>query len=60
MPIAAAPTTKAGSSGDSGDDVGQGVGTFIVDTLRVVTVLLATTGGVVSLVISPTIGVSRA
>ena len=59
MPIAAAPTTTAGSTGESGDDVGQGVGTFIVDLLSVLTVL-ATTGGVVSLVISPEIGVRLA
>jgi len=59
MPIAAAPTTIPRSTGDSGDDVGQGVGTFIVDLLSVLTVL-ATTGGVVSLVISPEIGVRLA
>ena len=38
MPIAAAPITTAGSSGDSGDVVGQGVGIFIVDVLIVVAV----------------------
>ena len=39
MPIAAAPITTAGSTGDAGDDVGQGVGIFIVDVLIVVTVV---------------------
>ena len=57
--MATAPVTTAGSSGDSGDDVGQGVGIFIVDVLSVVTVLTGA-GGVVSSVISPTIGVSLA
>ena len=36
MPIAVAPITTAGSPGDSGDVVGHGVGTCIVDVLVVV------------------------
>ena len=59
MPTAAAPITTAGSSGDSGCDVGQGVGIFIVDVLIVVMVLTGA-GGVVASVISPTIQVSVA
>ncbi len=42
VPRAAAPITTAGSTGDCGDVVGQGVGIFIVDLLIVVAVV---TGG---------------
>ena len=59
MPIAAAPITTAGSTGDSGDDVGQGVGIFIVDLLIVVAVVTGA-AGVVSSVISLETGVSLA
>ncbi len=58
-PIAAAPIATAGSSGDSGDVVGQGVGIFIVDVLIVVTVVTGA-AGVVSTVIWPGTRVSLA
>ena len=59
VPRAAAPITTAGSTGDWGDDVGQGVGIVIVDVLIVVTVVTAATGVVLS-VKTPETGVSRA
>lgn len=59
MPIAAAPITTAGSTGDAGDEVGQGVGIFIVDVLIVVAVVTGA-AGVVSSVISLETGVSLA
>lgn len=48
VPIAAAPITTAGSMGDSGDVVGQGVGIFIVDLLIVVAVVTGVAGMVSS------------
>ena len=59
MPIAAAPITTAGSLGDSDDDVGQGVGIFIVDLLIVVAVVTGAAAVVLS-VIWLEIGVSLA
>lgn len=56
---AAAPITTAGSTGDWGDDVGQGVGIVIVDVLIVVMVVTGATGVVLS-VKTPETGVSRA
>lgn len=50
IPIAAAPITAAGSTGDSGDGVGQGVGIFIVDFLIVVEVVTGVTGWVLSVI----------
>ena len=57
MPIAAAPIMTAGSTGDSGDEVGQGVGIVIVDVLIVVAVVTGA-AGVVSSVIWLETGVS--
>ena len=49
-PIAAAPITTAGSTGDPGDDVGQGVGIVIVD-FQIVVAVVTGTARVVSSVI---------
>ncbi len=59
VPRAAAPITTAGSTGDCGDDVGQGVGIVIVVLLIVVTVVTGAMG-VVSSVITLETGVSLA
>lgn len=59
MPIAAAPITMAGSTGDAGDDVGHGVGIVIVD-FQIVVAVVTGAARVFSSVMLRETGVSRA